>query len=904
LTIFLILSIDPKENIDNNNHIEFKDEYIVVPSDKTQTDAISYAKSGNSYVIQGPPGTGKSQTITNLIADFVSRDKKVLFVCEKQAALNVVNNKLSESGLGDMTVFINDTIADKKNFIYSLKKTYDNCLVNNYDSSISKRRNELADNLKSYKNYIKNHSTSEISEILDVVINNPVDDVDFKVSAYSYWNLNKKVIENIYSVRENNIPIINMMNINMIGCINEIFNVYDNSKHLMQGFFTLDQCLAYCNDQISLIRKHRQLTKIVNSNVFWNEYPTDEEISQFNQASSSRIKFFKLSYYRAKNALQDKMRNDNSDIFQAINSFYSIRNASLELNDVNGLIDSRSEEQLTSFCHFAKLYNALFVDNIQHIISVKNNMDSVRKLDELFVYSFPVLNKECQQIICEIDSFEQADAIVCKNHLNNLSFGGLCGDRLQKCISDFESDYAEFIDINAKYLMNEFYNRNKNLLMNADHENGRKVIEHESAKKRSHKSIIEMLYDDSTYGLVRELKPVWLMSVDAVAENIETDYESFDVVIFDEASQIRLEDCATSAYKAKQMIIVGDEQQLAPTSFFTKKVVLDDDLMVGADGSQVNLNLFSDNLLEQSNSNMPSVMLKYHYRSQNESLIGFSNDNFYNGELVTIPSKNMSDGISFHYMEDGIYEDRKNNCEARYIANQLRNHLMSESKDSVGIVAFSESQQKEIQKEVNILCVTDADFAVRYEQEINREEEALFIKNLENVQGDERDMMIISICYGHNEEGNMRMSFGPVNQSGGGKRLNVVFSRSKKHMMIVSSIKHYDIDSTNQGALLLKEFLCYAEQVSCKSIVKNKGVGNDVFNIDLAIHSDDDSYNVGIIVDKLNYHSEDHIVENLFLKSKTLSSFGWRIKVVSVYDWIKNPQKVCEEIHKEALLAV
>jgi len=523
-----LFSLKPKNMIGKQDVATFYSQYMVVPSDATQTKAIQYARKGESYIVQGPPGTGKSQTITNLIADFVVRGKKVLFVCEKQAALEVVDNKLKNVGLGDLSFLVTDSCADKKSFIKSLKSVYSKCLDYEFDNTPDIERKQLATRL-----------------------------------------------------------------------------------------------------------------------------------------------------------------------------------------------DIESDEETLS----------------------------------------------------------------------------------------------EFIDSNSKFITNQFYRRINHILSSGNFDKARKVIEHEISKKRNYKSIMAM-FNGYSGELVSELKPIMLMNVDSISENFGVDYEQFDVVIFDEASQIRLEDCAPIAYKASQMIIVGDEQQLAPTSFFMKKSDSDDELLVDINGSDINLNLYSENLLEQANTLMPSVMLKYHYRSQHGNLIEFSNKHFYNGELVTVASQISDGGIGFHHIEDGIYEDRKNNDEAKYIAEQLKDILMSDSDNSVGVVAFSEAQKVEIQNEIDILCGEDQEFSTKYYEESQKSFEPLFIKNLENVQGDERDTMIISICYGYNDEGKMRMNFGPINKEGGGNRLNVVFSRSKKNMMIVSSIKHHDIDSSNEGALLLKDFLNYAENVS------------------------------------------------------------------------------------------
>ena len=236
-------------------------------------------------------------------------------------------------------------------------------------------------------------------------------------------------------------------------------------------------------------------------------------------------------------------------------------------------------------------------------------------------------------------------------------------------------------------------------------------------------------------------------------------------------------------------------------------------------------------------------MLAWHYRSRYEALISFSNAAFYSGNLYTIPDRQraiadrpelivteneqgaanvdalLARSISFHFMENGLYEERRNMNEAAYIAQLVRNILHRDTKLSIGLVAFSEAQQGELESALSQLAEEDSAFAALLEAEYVREENdvfcGLFVKNLENVQGDERDIIIMSVCYGHDTNGRMLMNFGPINQRGGEKRLNVIFSRAKHHMAIVSSIRHHDITNDyNDGANSLKNFLHYAEAVS------------------------------------------------------------------------------------------
>ena len=304
----------------------------------------------------------------------------------------------------------------------------------------------------------------------------------------------------------------------------------------------------------------------------------------------------------------------------------------------------------------------------------------------------------------------------------------------------------------------------------------------------------------------------------------------------------------------------------------------------------------------------------------------------------------LARSISFHLLENGLYEDRRNPNEAAYIAQLVRELLRREAKLSIGVVAFSEAQQAEIENALSRLADQDNDFAARVETEYVREENdvfcGLFVKNLENVQGDERDIIIMSVCYGRDVNGRMLMNFGPINQRGGEKRLNVIFSRAKHHMAMVSSIRHHDITNDyNDGAKSLKNFLQYAEAVSrgdaatVRRVLENlnplsrkalapatKGdavveqlaaalrsrgysvdlnVGQSKFRCDLAVRSiSENLYQLAILVDTDGHYANPNLLDRYLMQPSILRAFGWRFALVLTKDWYHNPEDVLNRLEK------
>ena len=494
---------------------------------------------------------------------------------------------------------------------------------------------------------------------------------------------------------------------------------------------------------------------------------------------------------------------------------------------------------------------------------------------------------------------------------------------------------------------------------------GRRELEHEFGKTMRYKSIRELASGDSGR-VVRDMKPIWLMSPLSVSDTLPLEADLFDVVIFDEASQIPVEEAVPALVRAPQVIVVGDEMQLPPTSFFAsaREDGDDDAVQAAEDGERIAVMLDADSLLNQGARNLPATLLAWHYRSRSESLIGYSNAAFYAGLLHTVPERRLpapglgeihvtgAEGvggvaahadallarpISVHLVAGAVYAQRRNEAEARHIAALVRELLARETGQSLGIVAFSQAQQAEIDAALGALAAQDPVFAARLEAESQREHEdqfvGLFVKNLENVQGDERDIVILSICYGPGPEGRMLMNFGPINQRGGEKRLNVIFSRARQHMAVVTSIAHEAITNDhNEGAAALKHFLRYAEHLSrgeadaaqrvlanlnplarrslahepgARDVVRaqlaealrerghavDERVGQSRFRCDLAIRAAGGGhYALGILLDTAGPEDGADVFERHVSRPRILAGFGWRCVQVLGRDWVEDPR--------------
>lgn len=319
--------------------------------------------------------------------------------------------------------------------------------------------------------------------------------------------------------------------------------------------------------------------------------------------------------------------------------------------------------------------------------------------------------------------------------------------------------------------------------------------------------------------LITALRPCFMMSPLSVSVFLEAQSYDFDLVIFDEASQVHTEDAIGAIMRGKQVIIVGDTQQLPPTNFFAA-TINDDDFDIDEDDDNDSKNKDAgayDSILEEAVTVLPERSLRWHYRSRHEHLIAFSNIKIYNSSLITFPAsieKVPDTGVEYIYVSDGIYDrsgKRNNVIEARRVADLVFEHFRKYPNRSLGVVTFSEAQQNAVDAAIRHKRYNDPSFEHLFNED---KEEPFFIKNLENVQGDERDTIIFSIGYAKDARGIMYMNFGPLSRDGGYRRLNVAITRAKYNVKLVGSIVPTDIDiekTSADGVKLLRSYIEFAQ---------------------------------------------------------------------------------------------
>jgi very-short-patch-repair endonuclease len=423
--------------------------------------------------------------------------------------------------------------------------------------------------------------------------------------------------------------------------------------------------------------------------------------------------------------------------------------------------------------------------------------------------------------------------------------------------------------------------------------------------------------------LLPRLKPCLMMSPLAVSTYLSPDFQ-FDLVIFDEASQVRPHDAICAIYRGRQLVVAGDQKQLPPTSFFDSAPADAGPCSEEGDDSG-SLKDFESVLDVCCNLKLPRRRLRWHYRSRREGLIAFSNQSkdLYNNELVTFPSAHDVAGnpaIAFEYIAEGRWKTGSgfNAVEARKTAELVLRHFREHPKQSLGVIAFGQHQQTCILDELDRLRRANPDLEDSFRED---RDEPFFVKNLEIVQGDERDVIFLSVGYGPDETGRVAMNFGPLNKQGGERRLNVAVTRARERMTVVSSLRAQDIDlsrTTALGVQLLWAYLDYAERgpEALRAAIKedsnrdfdspferevheelkrhdlqlHRQVGCGGFRIDLAVVDSraPGRYLLGIECDGATYHSSATARDRDRLRQEVLEQLGWRICRIWSTDWLRD----------------
>lgn len=1044
-----------------------------LPVDSSQLKALTYAASGKHLVIHGPPGTGKSQTISNIIADALGRNKKVLFVSAKMAALNVVFDRLKGEGLGEFCLEAHGVKAGKLKIIEDLKRTLESEDSNN----IGPLEKEL-ENLQ--------HTKEKLNEYV-TVLHNVVSPLDLSVfQAIGRFTKLRRLPEiqcplpwgNVLEVSRNSLDTC----MDALSGLAQMCNLFDaRESNPWRGFVSLDFSLqlkekvesdlkfliqvftdtsdilkrlnkllpiqnftftdlSKLSPALELVSKIKRLpdnwwglevNEISNKNLIYeeaalisNEYVEKriifrqfsglsygETISLLDEINTLYKNWYKRltpSYFKWRKTIQKNLKPNTKVGYNNIQGYYALSKRLLDIEEwfekkrpvLGKELATKHIDDKEAFSDVVNQWRAATIirrslpkyirldssvtdvdpeisNSAAALVSIiNNNQEQIFRLAEGINNLWPVgFVDECDVLQLPLTKFlQRADEVINNlngfrdwvllqraiKHCNDIGLKPFLGSTKEfsssllpsifekrfltlwidsvisttQCLAEFSSLKQQEL-IGKLRILDERLRRLVKLYIKASASTTSKkvksaqyglgnggevgILRFELQKKKRIKPL-RKLFGDIPH-VLQALKPCMLMSPVSVSTFLKPDAFHFDLIIFDEASQLPTPEAVPSILRGDQVIVAGDPNQLPPTSFFNTSLIGEDDEDFENEASQDSL----ESLLNDCVASVPvfqETYLKWHYRSRDERLINFSNYYFYNNSLITFPSVSTSTssrGVSLEYVSDGIWDrgkSRTNRREARKAAQLAIEHFKKNPEKSLGIVALNTYQREAIEDAISEELLGCPELLPFFD---SSRKDHFFIKSLESVQGDERDVILISVGYGKSTDGTLSLNFGPLNMDGGWRRLNVLVTRAKWQIILLTSLRSVDlsrVNPQNRGAVALKNFIEYAEREGVlppdpakvtggetndfeddvREVLVERGfivdaqVGAGCFRIDLAVRDSKDPsrYLIGIECDGATYHSSKVARDRDLLREEVLRGMGWRLHRVWSTEWFQN----------------
>ena len=1055
----------PDENLDKR-FPDPRELGHIMDADTSQTQVIAAARDGRNLVVQGPPGTGKSQTIANVIAAAVNDGKKVLFVAEKRAALDVVHSRLEKCGLGPLCLELHSHKANRREVYADLKRTLElgePAAVNEaHYERVRAVRNDL--NRMSELLHRVDETAGEtaygVIGLLGKLSAGDLPRPDFRIEGSDRWSRSEydqrldaavslaaltrefgSEREHIWRGAANRISPIERQRLadRLPAAIDRLAafraaleaaastaGVADCSRlsadrqvsdqlaaleampdavpGLLQSAALVErpaEVLALCESAAALQQlKSSLLADVVESAL---EIAWDETRLEIGANGRSLFRWLNGRYRAAAARLRSVQRRELPKTLEARLALldrliecrnrrralakdgplgkealgYAWRDEETALEPLlpalrwiasqaetlgSGAAVRKQAAAVPADCDFAGLLRGLrqasaewsdIWESIRSDIGLE--IDAAFNAERIEAVAFDALLGRLQAWRASPASIEDwrrlrsaarhASELGLDEIRGRLADGRLSPDHVRGSLEFVRSEAVwnrmrranpqlEAIDGRDRSAkVAAFKELDRQLQELASQEAALKhfnslpagsagmvgIVRGEANKKTRHMRLRKLL--DNAADAVAAIKPVFLMSPLSVAQYLSPGKLTFDLLLIDEASQVRPADAMGAIMRARQIVVVGDRKQMPPTSFFDRQVSGEDGAEPedAADIQAAQVGDMESILSLCEARGMSGGMLRWHYRSRHPSLIAVSNSEFYDDGLICPPSPDSvgsSMGMSFTHV-NGEYQrgkKRNNPKEAQAVAEQALAHARKRPGETLGVVALSVAQRDTI---LNKLEFMRAEFPEldAFCKESN--EEPFFVKNLENVQGDERDAIFISIGYGKDAEGYMSQNFGPVSSEGGERRLNVLFTRAKRQCRVFSSIRHSDIrlDATRHaGPRVLKRFLKYAEtgemdlplltgapmdspfEEDVAHALQLHGhrvepqVGSAGFKIDLAVRDPDDEgrFLLAVECDGARYHSSSWARERDRLRQTVLEQKGWTFHRIWSTDWFYN----------------
>ncbi len=957
---------DPKEF----DTIPPQSEFLILDADSSQQSAIAAVLAGQSAVIHGPPGTGKSQTIANLVASLAAVGKRVLFVAEKRAALQVVLKRLQQVGLDKIAIDLHGADVSPKRVMEQVAAALSTVRqaipvdcdrmhqqyverrdrLNRHVESLHRRRKpsgtsvyELQGTLLRLQSEaqsdarwrgpeltkIENADPAKVRDLLreagglaslflrsdpspwngvrlpDGATAQQAVDLVARLSSQTWHEFMSSLgeLEKVARFRTSKTLKDAQQMYCLLAAVHKTLNLY-SSEIFGQNIQAMIGALAPGKTgglrgiwTWSTSGEYRRARNQALSYRAAGKASGPELFAELTAAEDQRMEWAELSSrLSSPQTLQGQSDgNRNLDLAVAdlavLSSIVSTKQFdSLPLAEIATYIDALAKDRLTPM----KLPKLCEVEQSLERSGVVKLVEELRKKKIIPEKWVPAFDQSWHSSCLEAAQAEDPEIAGFNGRTHDgfvREFKELDRERIRIAAARVRRTYAE----RAITAMNE-------------HKTEEYIIRSESEKKRRHRPL-RALFAEARHVLTA-VCPCWMASPLSVSQLLDRT-RCFDFVIFDEASQVLPEDAIPAVMRGSYLVVAGDKWQLPPTTFFA---AADDDELV-EDESNAAIEGY-ESLLDTTNAFMPSWSLDWHYRSRDETLISFSNHYIYKDRLVTFPGPGGAPVIQHVLVQqppgvDG--QEESSSAEVNKVVDLVLEHAEKRPRQSLGVIAMGIRHADRVQRAIDQALLQRPELGQFFDADA---EERFFVKNLERVQGDERDAIILTVGYGKDRGGNLPFRFGPLLSLGGQRRLNVAVTRARQRMTLVSSFSHQDMDlakvKPGTGVELLRFYLEYAAsggkrlgdlastdfplnsfEAEVFDVLGSKGIplvpqcGASSYRIDLVAQHPKQRgrYVLAIECDGASYHSSPTARDRDRLRQQQLENLGWKFHRIWSTDW-------------------